>query len=128
MRAHEACRCWETPSEIGMGVSCRNSGETGRRAELELRSSKSLENHHGTATFGTDPKRFRFLGGRWLLFYLRWRGGVEELKAKRQESGAAAVGEEAELADADQAGGQHVQQEAAQELSSARVISLCSLL
>jgi hypothetical protein len=38
------------------------------------------------------------------------------LKAKRQESGAAAVSEEAEVADADEAFGQQVQQTAAQEL------------
>jgi len=43
MRAHEACRCWETPSEIGMGVSCRNSGEPGRRTKLELDCSKSFD-------------------------------------------------------------------------------------
>ena len=77
MRAHEACRCWETPSEIGMGVSCRNSGEPGRRTKLELDCSKSFEDHHGSATFRTAPKRARFLGSRCLLFYLRLRGGVE---------------------------------------------------
>ncbi|MGB8010772.1 MAG: hypothetical protein WCF68_04105 [Terriglobales bacterium] len=38
------------------------------------------------------------------------------MKAKRQESGAAAVGEEAEVADADEAFGQRMQQEAAQKL------------
>jgi len=38
------------------------------------------------------------------------------LKAKRQESGASAVGEETKVADADEAFGQQVQQEAAQEL------------
>ena len=38
------------------------------------------------------------------------------MKAKRQESGAAAVGEEAEVADADEAFGEQVQQEAVQKL------------
>jgi hypothetical protein len=38
------------------------------------------------------------------------------LRAKWQESGAAPVGEEAEVTDADEALGQCVQQEAAQEL------------
>jgi hypothetical protein len=38
------------------------------------------------------------------------------LKAKRQQSGASAVGEEAKVANADEAFGQQVQQEAAQEL------------
>jgi hypothetical protein len=38
------------------------------------------------------------------------------LKAKRQESGAPAVGEEAKVANADKAFGKQVQQETAQEL------------
>jgi hypothetical protein len=38
------------------------------------------------------------------------------LQAKRQESGAPPVGEEAKVADADEAFGQQVQEEAAQEL------------
>ena len=38
------------------------------------------------------------------------------MKAKRQESGAAAIGEEAEMTDADEAFGEQVQQEAAQKL------------
>ena len=77
-RAHEACRCWaHRASEIGMGVSCRNSGEPGRRTKLELGRSKSFEDHHRSATFRTAPKRARFLGSRCLLFYLRLRGRVE---------------------------------------------------
>ena len=47
---------------------------------------------------------------------LRWLFCVEWWITKRQESGAAAVGEEAEVADADEAFGQRVQQEATQEL------------
>ena len=80
---------------------------------MDLGSSKSLDDHHGAATFGTTPKWIRLLGGRSFWFGLRWRFWVEELKAKRQESGAPAVGEEAEVADADEAFGQQVQEEAA---------------
>jgi hypothetical protein len=50
------------------------------------------------------------------LFYLRSRYRTEQLKTKRQESGAPPVSEEAKVADADEAFGQRVQQEAAQEL------------
>ena len=64
-------------SEIGMGVSCRGSGEPGWRTKLELGRSKSFDDHHGAATFGTAPKRGRFLGRRCLLFYLRLRGRAE---------------------------------------------------
>jgi hypothetical protein len=41
---------------------------------------------------------------------------TEQLKAKRQESGTSPVSQEAEVANADEAFGKHVQQEAAQEL------------
>jgi hypothetical protein len=41
---------------------------------------------------------------------------VELSITKRQERGAPPVGKEAKVADADEAFGQHVQQEAAQEL------------
>ena len=49
------------------------------------------------------------------LFRLRWCG-VENCKAQWQKCGAPAIGEEAEVADADEAFGEHVQQEATQEL------------
>ena len=43
-------------SEIVIGVSCSGSGEKGWRTELELGGGKSLDDHHGAATFGTEPK------------------------------------------------------------------------
>jgi hypothetical protein len=39
-------------SEIGVGVSCRDPGEPGRRAKLELGRGKSLDDHHGSAHLG----------------------------------------------------------------------------
>ncbi len=102
--------------EVGIVVSCGGSCEKGWRTELELGSGKSLDNHHGTAAFGTDPKRARFLGRGGFWLGVRWLHCVEYLKAKRQDSGASAVGEEAKVANADEAFGQQVQQEAAQEL------------
>ena len=50
--------------------------------------------------------------GRWR----GWRGGAEELTAKGEVGGAGAVGEEAVVADADEAVGEDVEQEAADEL------------
>jgi len=96
-------------------VSCGGSGETRWSTELDRGSGKSLDDHHRSATFGTDPKWARFLG-RGFWFGAGWLYCVESLKAKRQESGASAVGEETKVADADEAFGQQVQQEAAQEL------------
>ena len=80
---------------------------------MELGRSKSFEDHHGAATFGTVPKWIRLLGRRRFWFGLRRLFSVEQSIAKRQESSAPAVGEEAEVADADEAFGQQVQQEAA---------------
>ena len=45
-----------------------------------------------------------------------WSGGVEQHAATQQRSGPLAVGEEAEVADADQAFRQDVDEEASQEL------------
>ena len=46
----------------------------------------------------------------------RWLGGGEQSAALNQFLSADSIGEEAEVANADQAGGQHVEQEAANEL------------
>ncbi len=91
--------------EIGIVVSWGGSGEQGWRTELELGSRKSLDDHHGAATLGTEPKRVPFLAkGRF--WSRRWLHCVECLKAKRQESDAPAVGEEAKVANADKAFGE----------------------
>ena len=82
---------------------------------MKLGSGKSLDNHQGATTFGTDPKWVLFLDGGCFWFGARWRYWVESLKAK-QESGASPIGEEAKVANADEALGKQVQQEAAEEL------------
>jgi len=56
--------------EIGMVVSCGDSGERGWRTELNLGSRKSLDDHHAAAAFGTEPKWARFQGRRGLRFGL----------------------------------------------------------
>ena len=85
-----------------MVVSCGGSGEQGWRAELELGGAE-------------PPKRSGFLdgGGLWLGLRLQ---RCEGLPAEWQESGPPPVGEKAEMANADEAFGEQVQQEAAQEL------------
>src|SRR5271169_4537064 len=42
-------------------VSCGDSGERGWRAELKLGGGKSLDDHHGPTTLGTEPERSGFL-------------------------------------------------------------------
>ena len=58
-------------SENGIGVSCSGSDEKRWGTELELGSGQSLEDHHGAATLGTEPKRIRLLG--WRGFWFGWR-------------------------------------------------------
>ena len=57
---------------LGFVVSCGGFGEKGWRTELELGSGKSLDDHHLSATFGTEPKWVRFLGRGGYWFGLRW--------------------------------------------------------
>src|ERR1019366_2049201 len=64
-------------SENVIGVSCGGAGAKGWRTELELGCSKSLENPHRAATFGTAPKWIRLLGWRRFWFGLRWLDCVE---------------------------------------------------
>ena len=89
-----------------MVVSCGNSGERGWRAEVELGGGKSVDDHHGRATVGTEPERSGLLGGGGLWLGLRLNN-CEGLPAKWQESGPP-VGEKAEVANADEAFGEQV--------------------
>ncbi len=100
---------------VGTVVSCGGSGEKGWRAELELGGRKPLDDHHGPATVGAEPKWSGLLGGGCFWFGLRLNR-CEGLPAKWQESSLPTVGEEAEVANAHEAFGKQVQQEAAQEL------------
>jgi hypothetical protein len=58
-------------SEIVIGVSCSGSGAKRWRTELELGGGKSLDDHHGAATLGTEPKPGQLLGWRGFWFGLR---------------------------------------------------------
>ena len=101
--------------ELGVVVSCGGSGENGWRTELDLSRRKPLDDHHRPATLRTEPKRSGFFGGGCFWLGLRLHH-CEGLPAEWQESGPAPVGEKAEMANADEAFGKQVQQEAAQEL------------
>ncbi len=50
-------------SEIGIVVSCGDSGESGRRTEQDLSGGEGLDDDHGAAAFGTAIKRAGLLGG-----------------------------------------------------------------
>jgi hypothetical protein len=79
--------------ELGKVVSCGGCGEKGWRTELDLSRRKPLDDHHGPATVGTEPKRSGFLGGGGWWLGLRLNRS-EGLPAKWQESGPPPVGEQ----------------------------------
>ena len=89
----------------------RQQGPGWGRTKLDLGSGESFDDAHRFTALGAESKIVRVVGGGWLL--LGWRRGAEQVKAKRQQRGASPVGQEAEVPNADEAFGKHVQQEAA---------------
>ena len=87
---------------LGRVVSCR-SGDLWWRTKLDLGSGEPFDDLHGSATVGTAIKICRVFrrGG---VFFGRWFWGcAQQLKAKRQKSGASAIGQEAEVTDTHEA-------------------------
>jgi hypothetical protein len=98
----------------GRVISC-SRGQERWRTELELCRRESLDDHHGPAALGTAPQWVRDRSGRSFRLVFRW-SGVESTEAQRQESSVLSIGEEAEVADADEALGEQVKKEATQKL------------
>lgn len=90
-------------------VSC-GSGDLWWRTEQDLGSRESLYDHHRGSALGAEPKITGVLGAWGVLLSVLCP--VEQLKAKRQESGAPPVSQEAEVSDAYEAVRKQVQQEA----------------
>jgi len=82
---------------------------------LDLGGSQSFDYHHGGTTVRAEPEIARgpIDGGARLGW--GW-DGAECCEAEWQKVSPLAVGQEAEVADADEAFGKQVQQEAAQKL------------
>ena len=97
----------------GRVISC-SGGQERWRTELELCGGESFDDDHRSAALGTAPERVR-RSGRSFRFVFRW-SGVESGEAPWPQGGAPSVGKEAEVADANKALGEQMQQEAAQEL------------
>ena len=93
-------------------VSCGDRVPTWRRTELDLRSCKPFDNQHRPTTFGAKPSIAR-TGGGYLCLGLWCR--AEQLKAKRQGRGTSAIGQEAEVTDADETLRKDMQQKTGQE-------------
>ena len=90
----------------GRVISC-SRGQERWRTELELCCGESFDDGHRFAALGTGPQGVRCRSGRRLRFVFRW-SGVESGEAAWQQGGAPSVGEEAEVADADEAFGEQV--------------------
>ena len=87
-------------------ISC-SRGQERWRTKLELCRCESFDDRHWCAALGAAPQRVRCRSGRRFRFVFR-RSGVESGEAPWQQGGAASVGEEAEVADADEALGEQV--------------------
>jgi len=90
----------------GRVISC-GRGQERWRTELELCGCKSFNDGHRSAALGTAPQRVRGRRGQRFRFVFRW-SGVESGEASWQQGGAPSVGEEAEVADADEALGEQM--------------------
>ena len=90
----------------GRVISC-SRGQERWRTKLELCGGESFDDGHRSTALGTAPQRVRCRSGRSFRFVFRWRG-VESVGAPWQQGGSPSVGEEAEVADADEALGEQV--------------------
>jgi len=96
-------------------VSWGTGDEGGRRTEQDLSGCEGLYDDHACATVGTDPGTGRVGDGEVVLIF-RFRCTAQQLPAKRQQMGSSPVSEEAEVADANEAWRQQVQEKSSQEL------------
>jgi hypothetical protein len=94
--------------ELEKVVSCRSRDQRWR-AKLDFGSGESFDDLHCSSTLGTGIKIRSVFGGGSVLFGLGLLCRAEQVKAKWQESGALAVGQEAEVADAHETLGEQVQ-------------------
>ena len=90
----------------GRVISC-SRGRERWRTELELCGCESFDDGHRSAALGTAPQRGHCRSGRRFRFVFRW-SGMESGEAPRQQGGAPSIGEEAEVADTDEALGEQV--------------------
>jgi hypothetical protein len=89
--------------ELERVVSCR-SADPWWRTKLNFGSGEPFDDLHRSTAFRAAPKIGTIFGGRGvLLFCLRLLCRTQQLKAKRQERGAFAVGQKAEVTDAHKA-------------------------
>ena len=101
--------------ELEKIVSCCSRDQRWR-AKLDFGSGEPFDDLHWSSTLGTGIKIRSVFGGGSVLFGLGLLCRAEQVKAKWQESGTLAVGQEAEVADAYETLRKDVEQKAGQEL------------
>ena len=88
--------------ELERVVSCRNA-DPWWRTKLDFGSGEPFDDLHRSTAFRAAPRIGEVFGGRGVLSGLRRLCRTQQLKAKRQECGAFAVGQKAEVTDAHEA-------------------------
>ena len=83
---------------------------------MDFGGGKPFDDLHGATAFRAAPKAGSAFDGGSVLFGLQLLCRAKQVKAKGQESGALAVGQEAEVTDAHETFREQMQQEATQEL------------
>jgi hypothetical protein len=94
--------------ELERVVSCHNA-DPWWRTKLDFSSGEPFDDPHRSTAFRAAPKIGTIFGGRGVLFGLRLLCRTQQLRAKRQEHGAFAVGQKAEVTDAHEAFWKNVQ-------------------
>ena len=94
--------------ELKRVVSCRNA-DPWWRTKVDFGSGEPFDDLHRSTAFRAAPRIGKVFGGRGLWLGLRLLCRTQQLKAKRQERSAFAVGQKAEVTDAHEAFGKHVE-------------------
>ena len=88
--------------ELERVVSCRNA-DRWWRTKLDFGRGEPFDDLHRSTAFRAAPRIGEVFGGRGVLSGLRRLCRTQQLKTKRQELGAFAVGQKAEVTDAHKA-------------------------
>ena len=100
----------------GDSGSCNAPECLRRSAEQKLCGGYPFDDAHSSATLGAAPQRPLLTRGSRCACSCVLCGDVQQLTGEGQQTGTASIGEEAEVADADEAAGEQMQEKAAQEL------------
>src|SRR5712692_9168614 len=91
--------------ELGVVVSCCTCARKGRRTELDLGRGEPFDHSHGSTTARAGPEN-ESRRNHWGVVgdWVQLGRSVQQLRKEWQKCGAAAVGKEAEIANANKAG------------------------